>query len=134
MTAVFEIVPTEKNNSAVQTGFASGKLADLSVESCLPADSVRKQLHYICDFRFSQFNEINKCQRFSAAVVMFGSKLRASPYTRNVEWNDIISIANSAADVNDIQQKEFINLVEKAKGLYIKSRKKKKRSKKEEGE
>jgi Ca-activated chloride channel family protein len=134
MTAVFEIVPTEKNNSAIQTGFASGKLADLSVEYSLPGDSVRKQFPYSCDFRFSRFNEIDKCQRFSAAVVMFGSKLRASPYTRNVEWNDIISIANSSADMNDTQQKEFVNLVEKAKGLYIKSKKKKKRSKKEEGE
>ena len=134
MTAIFEIVPTEKNNSAIQTGFASGKLADLSVEYSLPADTVRRQFPYNCDFRFSKFNEIDKCQRFSAAVVMFGSKLRASPYTKNVEWNDIISIANSSADASDIQQKEFISLVEKAKGLYIKSKKKKKRSKKEEGE
>ena len=65
---------------------------------------------------------------------MFGSKLRASPFTKNVEWNDIISIANSSADANDIQQKEFVSIVEKAKGLYLKSKKKKKRSKKEEGE
>ena len=134
MTAIFEIIPTEKNNSAIQTGFASGKLADLNVEYSLPADTVRRQFPYRCDFRFSRFNEIDKCQRFSAAVVMFGSKLRASPYTKNVDWNDIISIANSSADAIDVQQKEFISLVEKAKGLYIKSKKKKKKSKKEEGE
>lgn len=133
MTAVFEIVPTEKNNSAIQTGFATGKLADLNVEYSLPGDSVRKQFPYSCDFRFSNFNEIDRCQRFSAAVVMLGSKLRGSPYTKNVEWSDIISIANSSADVNDTQQKEFISIVEKAKGLYTKSKKKKK-SKKEDGE
>jgi len=134
MTAVFEIIPTEKNNSAIQTGLASGKLADLNVEYSLPADTIRRQFPYSCDFRFSRFNEIDKCQRFSAAVAMFGSKLRGSPFTKNVEWNDIISIANSSADANDIQQKEFVSIVEKAKGLYLKSKKKKKRSKKEEGE
>jgi Ca-activated chloride channel family protein len=134
MTAVFEIIPTEKNNSAIQTGLASGNLANLNVEYSLPADTVRRQFPYSSDFRFSRFNEIDKCQRFSAAVAMFGSKLRGSPFTKNVEWNDIVSIANSSADANDIQQKEFVSIVEKAKGLYIKSKKKKKRSKKEEGE
>jgi len=134
MTAVFEIIPTEKNNSAIQTGLASGNLADLNVEYSLPADTIRRLFPYGCDFRFSRFKEIDKCQRFSAAVAMFGSKLRASPFTKNVEWNDIISMANSSADANDIQQKEFVSIVEKAKGLYIKSKKKKKRSKKEEGE
>jgi Ca-activated chloride channel family protein len=133
MTAVFEVVPTEKNTSTIENGGeASGKLANLSIEYSLPGDSLRKQFPQDCDFRYSFFNEIDRCQRFSTAVVMFGSKLRSSAYLKNAEWNDIISIAKNSADVNDIQQKEFVNLVEKAKSIYSKSKRKKKGKKEEE--
>jgi len=133
MTAVFEIVPTEKNISTIEKGGeASGKLANLNIEFSLPGDTVRNQFLYDCDFRYSFFNEIDRCQRFSTAIVMFGSKLRSSSYLKNVEWNDIISIAKNSADVSNVQQKEFISLVEKAKSLYSKTKKKKKDKKEEE--
>jgi Ca-activated chloride channel family protein len=133
MTAVFEIVPTEKNISTIEKGGeATGKLANLNIEYSLPGDTIRKQFLYDCDFRYSFFNEIDKCQRFSAAVVMFGAKLRSSPYIKNAEWSDIVSIAKNSVDANNVQQKEFISLVEKAKSLYSKTKKKKKNKKEEE--
>lgn len=133
MTAVFEITPTEKNISTIEKGGeAGGKIAGLNIEYSLPGDTLRRQFPYDCDFRYFFFNELDKCQRFSTAVIMFGSKLRSSPYLKNADWSDVITVAKASADMNDTQQKEFITLVEKAKILYTKTKKRKK-NKKEAG-
>ena len=44
---------------------------------------------------------------------------------KNINWNDIISIASQSAQPGNLPQQEFINLVQQAKILYTKKRKKK---------
>jgi Ca-activated chloride channel family protein len=132
MTAVFEVVPSEENLEAIEKGFVQDKLCNLDIEYSLPGDTIRKNFLNTCPFSYSLFNETDKCQRFSTAVVMFGSKLRNSPYTKNADWNDILSVANASADMSDAQQKEFISLVEKAKYIYTREKKKKRKSKTED--
>jgi Ca-activated chloride channel family protein len=55
---------------------------------------------------------------------MFGSLLRNSKHVKDVSWNDVLNIAKPAADLNSYSQKEFLELVEMAKKLYGKKRKK----------
>ena len=137
MTAMFEIKPSDKNLQIIEagvlpTGSLTNIVADIKVEYSLPNDTLRQYYSYASDFSFSKFNEMDRCQQFSTAVVMFGAKLRSSTYVKDAEWNDVLSIANLSADMNDLQQKEFVSLVQKAKSLYSKSKKKKRRSKKEQ--
>ena len=137
MTAMFEIVPTEKNIKIIESGILppgrlTNVIAEMKVEYNLPNDTTRQTYAYGSDFSFSKFNEIDRCQKFSAAVVMFGAKLRSSSYVKDAQWSDVLSLANLSADMNDPQQKEFVNLVQKAKNMYSKSKKKKRKSKKEE--
>ena len=58
---------------------------------------------------------------------MFGSLLRVSSFTSDVDWNDVLLLATASANTNDLLQKEFISLVEQAKVLYSKGKKKKKK-------
>lgn len=137
MTAMFEIIPTDKNLDIIElgtisTGSLNNILANIKVEYSLPNDTTRQYYSYANDFSYSKFNEVSNCQRFSTAVVMFGAKLRSSHYVKNADWNEVLSIANLSADLNDPQQKEFISLVQKAKNIYTKAKKKKRRSKREE--
>jgi hypothetical protein len=43
---------------------------------------------------------------------------------KNSTWNDVMDIAKPAVDMNNFSQKEFLELVELAKKLYGKKRKK----------
>lgn len=125
MIALFEIVPTEINKGAIKDNFTIGKLADINLKYKRPND--QKQMYYstTCRFDFTPFAELEKCYHFSAAVAMFGSLLRNSPFLRNIGWNEIISLAETSIGSDDLLQKEFISLVQQAKLLYTKFKKKK---------
>jgi Ca-activated chloride channel family protein len=124
MMAMFEITPTTLNINATSDNFASGKFADIQLQYRQPNDTVKNNFSFTSNFNYTPFEDMDRCYRFSAAVVMFGSMLRASPFTKNISWNDILLVAQQSSD-NDILQKEFIGLVQQAKTLYSKSKKKK---------
>jgi Ca-activated chloride channel family protein len=91
---------------------------------------VQKRFNYTGNYEFTPFEELDSCYRFSTAVAMFGSLLRASSFTKNISWNDIILIAQQSAGKGDILQNEFVTLVQQAKALYTKGKKKRSGTKK----
>lgn len=64
-----------------------------------------------------------KCYQFASAVVMFGGMLRNSKYFKETSWNSILQLAGSAVDPKNFSQKEFLTIVQQAKGIYGKKRK-----------
>ena len=123
MMAAFEVTPTEINRGAIKDNFTGGKFADINLQYRYPGDTTNYHSSFNSGFRFVPIEQANKCYRFSSAVIMFGSLLRSSPYTKKATWNDILSLATSSFDGNDLLQKEFISLVQKAKILYSKKKK-----------
>ena len=73
---------------------------------------------------FTPFNQLANSHKFASAVIMFGSLLRNSRFVKDITWNDILDIARPVADLKNYSQKEFLELVEQAKKLYGKKRKK----------
>jgi Ca-activated chloride channel family protein len=98
-------------------------IANAVVNYKLPGDSVKRSSTYGVGYSYSPFNELPQCYRFATTVAMFGSLLKESMYSKNVTWNDTVIAANETYDKNDPVQKEFISIIEKAKKIY--SRKKK---------
>jgi Ca-activated chloride channel homolog len=125
MMALFEIVPTEANKHAIDKDLLDGKLAEIKLQYKHPNDEKECKYNYTSKFNFQPFEELDKCYQFSAAVAMFGAVLRGSPFVKNSSWNDVITLAQSASGTNDLLQKEFIALVQQAKTLYSKAKKKK---------
>jgi Ca-activated chloride channel family protein len=126
MIALFEIVPTEINKGAIKDDFTTGKLADLKLKYHLPGHSEQENFCYTSRFDFIPFNELDKCYHFSAAVALFGSLLRSSQFIKNADWDDLISLSESSlGSGNDLLQKEFLSLVQQAKSLYTKTKRKK---------
>jgi Ca-activated chloride channel family protein len=125
MIALFEIVPTEINKGAIKDNFTTGKFADVKLQYKKPNGT--EQLHYntASRFEFIPFNDLAKCYQFSAAVAMFGSLLRNSNFMKNTDWNEVIQLAEFSSGHDDLIQKEFISLVQQARVLYGKGRKKK---------
>lgn len=125
MLAIFEITPTEINKGAIKDDFTTGKLADINLQYQYPNEDKPYTKSYISRFDFIPFAELEKCYHFSAAVAMFGSLLRSSVFIKNIGWNEIITLAQTSSGSNDLLQKEFVTLVQQAKVLYSKVKKKK---------
>jgi len=102
----------------------SGTFADINLRYNLPNDKKEYTYSYPCPFDYTDFDELEKCYKFSAAVAMFGSILRSSPFTKNVSWNELLLLAESSSS-EDLLQKEFITIIQQAKTLYSKVKKKK---------
>jgi Ca-activated chloride channel family protein len=73
---------------------------------------------------FTQFDQLSNAQKFASAVVWFGGLLRASKFMKPNTWNDIVALAKPVVDPGNFSQMEFLSLVEQAKRLYGKKRRK----------
>ncbi|MBC7873743.1 MAG: von Willebrand factor type A domain-containing protein [Ferruginibacter sp.] len=125
MIAMFEIVPTEINKGAIKDNFTTGKFADIRLTYRRPNSTKSYNFDQTCRFDFAPFAELDKSYHFSAAIAMFGSLLRTSPFVKNIGWNEIISLAEASCGRDDLLQKEFITILQQAKTLYLKVKKKK---------
>ncbi|HQV54433.1 MAG TPA: DUF3520 domain-containing protein, partial [Chitinophagaceae bacterium] len=124
MLALFEIVPTEINKGAIKDNFTDGKLAEINLQYQLPGKSKKLEDQYTCSFNYVPFEKLEKTCHFSAAVAMFGSLLRNSPFLKTMGWNEIVAMAQTSCGKDDLLQKEFVELVQQAKTLYTKVKKK----------
>jgi Ca-activated chloride channel homolog len=125
MMAVFEITPVDSNNAGALNK-ASQNYAEIKLQYKLAAGSSVKKFSYDCPFQLMPFADIQPSYRFSTAVIMFGLLLKQSAIAKNINWNDIVTIAAQSSQPNNLPQQEFINLVQHAKILYSKQKRKKK--------
>lgn len=72
---------------------------------------------------FTQFDQLPKEQKFASAVVWFGLLLRHSKYVKQNTWSEVISLAKPCVEGTNYSQMEFLKLVEQARKLYGKKRK-----------
>jgi len=121
LISIFEILL----NKEVTNTSSGNDFAEIRLQYKYPRDSVNRQSRYVSKLNLVPFDQADRSYRFSAAVVMFGSMLRYSPFIKTVTWNDVVLKAISAADMNDVLQKEFVTIVQQAKVLYSKMKKKK---------
>lgn len=119
MMGLFEVVP-EKHDSS-ETG--DEPFAKISLQYRLPNDTTLRYYNHVSRYNFKEFNAMERNYRFSAAVALFGSMLRFSDYTKHMDWNQVHLLATETADPNDLLQKEFTGLVEQAKQIYTKGKK-----------
>lgn len=115
---LFEILPSEKLLNL--TNPVDEHIAFVNINYRLPQDTIRKVSDFNVRCNYKQFSLQPACIRFATSVAMFGSLLKESPYTRKISWNETIMYATEAYDRNDAVQKEFISIIEKAKKIYSK--------------
>ncbi|MEJ7768612.1 MAG: von Willebrand factor type A domain-containing protein [Chitinophagaceae bacterium] len=100
-------------------------LAKITVNYKNPNDTMRLKSSYNCPVNFTEFSDLEKCYQFAGSVVMFASLLKKSKYFKMVTWNDTLYRANESYDAQDPIQKEFLEIIGKAKRIYAKEKRKK---------
>jgi Ca-activated chloride channel family protein len=122
----FEITPTQHAKDLDESRWTSTP-ASFNLRYKITPDTAHVfHLRESPSVQFTPFDSLPACYRFASAVVMFGSLLRKSKFVKDISWNDVFNIAKSSAAKDSYSQQEFISLVQKAKIIYGKKKKKSK--------
>jgi Ca-activated chloride channel family protein len=113
MMAIFEITPVKKDSI---TGV--NNLAEILVQYKEPKTEIIHKQQFNAFYVPVRIEEADSSYRFAASIAMFGMVLRQSKYTNNYLLEDVLSLAKTAVNTNDMHQKEFLGLLEKAIKIY----------------
>ncbi len=119
----FEIIPTAKGLEAAKLGQEQQSVS-YTLQYKEPGNAKKQEMKEKPVLVYTPFEKLTKSYQFASAVVMFGSLLRKSKFIKEASWNDILTMANASADTSNYTQKEFIGIVNQAKQVYSKKRKK----------
>ena len=125
MTAIFEIEPAQtlvpnNPNQNVNSLFATTK-----IHYKLPQKKESLYSNFNSFYNFEPYQTVSKEIKFATAVALFGSILKQSAFTQNAKWEELLKMTEESVDVNNISQKQFLDLVIKAQKLYAPPKKKK---------
>ena len=124
--AVFQIMPAEGMEFTDST---SGNLGMLNLKYTDAGDSLNCQQDISVPITARMNSHPDSCTRFATAVVMYGMKLRESPYLNKASWSDVKNAAEISADKNNYLQNDFLTLVNKTVAIYAPGKIKKGRRK-----
>jgi Ca-activated chloride channel family protein len=126
MMVMLEIKPTNRIASGFQfpnrIPVMKESIAHLNVFYRLPGDTTRRKYSYGVPYNYLEFHDLPQCYRFASAVAMFGTLLKESQYARQMNWNETIIAANESYDHSDPVQRDFVPMIEKAKKIYSKKK------------
>ncbi|HEX2532556.1 MAG TPA: YfbK domain-containing protein, partial [Chitinophagaceae bacterium] len=120
----FEIVPVTG-----APALAPGKIirpATLTLEYKLPGQAQVRTLTEQPELSLTPFTALGKSHQLAAAVILYGSLLRGSRYVtpKEVSWNEVLELARQSVDTANTSQKEFLTMIQQAKAVYSKKKKK----------
>ena len=122
--AIFEIVPASDNLYKVDI-FPKNKLASVELRYSLCNDTAHALFLNSCLANYTDFKDLDKELQFATAVAMFGLKVKQSKYIKNADWLDIQEIALDSYDPKSYLQTEFLQLIDKARNIYVRKKGKK---------
>ncbi len=128
LMAIVEIDPVEMET---QLTILPGSFAKLRMHYQLPGGSKNLLEEFDIPYYFIPFQDLPGYYRFSASVALFGDLLKKSTYTQKATWDELELMAKSSYDPHDVSQSEYLVLIDKAKKIYHKQKKKKKSVKEE---
>ncbi len=109
MMAAFEITPSGNGIEPIAN-------AELSYEFPNKSESFLDKYEVIQNFE--SLDIINSDYRFAVAVIAFGEMLKQSKYYKDYTWGELEKLISKSVDPNNLIQKEFINLFNKARKIY----------------
>ncbi len=119
----FEIVPNTPYNAAQEKEVRNAVAFTLQYKQ--PGSPSMDTISVLPVLTYLPFAKTAKAYQFASAVIMFGSALRKSRYFKEPNWNQMLQIANTSVDKESFSQKEFLTILQEAKIIYGKKRKKK---------
>ncbi|MDB5249316.1 MAG: von Willebrand factor type [Segetibacter sp.] len=122
LLAAFEITPLE-NSISPSASSSEQNIASVQLSYKLAdnVDTVKEV--YESKQNLLPLNKCDSALRFASAIIMFGTLLKQSPYSKEFTWDQLNSLASASANPKNLLHKEFIELISKGKKVYTKKRK-----------
>lgn len=116
-----------KTMDDIQTITARDKqyLGSVSISYKNPGDSIIRNSGYVVPLVYTPYSELPQSYRFATSLSMFTAMLKESEYAKKITWSQVIDSCNKSIDPNNSLQKEFLQIVEKARKIYLRQRKRK---------
>jgi Ca-activated chloride channel family protein len=117
LLALFELVPAEVSVN-------TDTVAEVKISYCLPGQSgqtgqhVAKMISYSCPNKQIPFERAENKLKKTGCIALLGMKLQGSGYVSQISWTDIEKMAKKAFSGNNCVDKEYLELVAKAKKVY----------------
>ena len=111
MTALFELAP-RKDSIAIE------KIAKIKINYRLPGKNAVRSIDYDCPNSPVLFDRADVQLRKAACIALFGMMLKNSAYSGSMSWTDLEKFTRKTFAGNNYIDKEYINLVVKAKSIY----------------
>lgn len=124
LVIAFELEPAYNSETQV----ISSEFATTNLYYKLPFDTSRYEVNEKFSFDPVAFKDLEPIYQFATSVIMFGSVLKHSEFTKNISWGDVLFHAGESANPTDINQSQFTELVYKAKTFYSRSKKNKRKN------
>lgn len=119
LLAVFEINPVDSQ----QTSAINNMICSAELSYKIPGDNKTIKERFNIPQKPIAFENADSCLQFAASVIMFGTYLKQSPFSKQFSWSEMYSLASNVANKNDRLQVEFVELINKAKKLYPEDKK-----------
>ena len=100
ITAIFEISPAKDSATSLQQ-----ILASLELRYKKPGTNDLLRQSFTSYYEGTDIQRADSVYRFAAAVAMFGAVLRKSKYTKDYQLEDVLELAKSGIQKNDLLQK-----------------------------
>ncbi len=119
LLVAFEIVPAVENVEKVKS---QSPLQPCTFNLTYTETATKRKcsLAETPDIRYQKFESTDSMYRFASAVILFGSLLRDSEFTKSVSWNTALELAMQSVDMTNASQKELLGLIQEAKKIYSK--------------
>lgn len=125
LLVLFELTPVR--GSGADSYPTDEPLANISINFRKPAETLRRISEYQVESVFTEFGELPACYRFATSVSMFASLLKQSKFSHQFGWSDVLVLANESLRKGDYFEEEFLTMVSKAKKIYGKMKRRKKK-------
>jgi Ca-activated chloride channel family protein len=114
LLALFELVPRDSIINA-------DTVAEVKISYCLPGQNSGKVISYSCPNKLIPFDKAKSNLKKAACIALFGMKLQESGYVSQISWIDIEKMTKKVFPGNNCIDKEYVELVAKAKKVYKQS-------------
>ncbi|MCU7548667.1 von Willebrand factor type A domain-containing protein [Chitinophagaceae bacterium LB-8] len=115
---VFEIMPVQK------TIMDHLRPVRFTLQYQLPSNHREFEQTEEPEVSFTSWNNVDNSYQFASSVALFGMLLQNSRHAKNASWNDVLDIATQSANATSVSEQEFLTLVQIAKSIYGKKRRK----------
>lgn len=109
--AIFEIIPRTDS-------IASGNIASVGINYCLPGQSQQKKMNYECPNVPAPFEKASASLKRSICIACFGMKLKGDDDVTQLSWVDFDKMTKKVFSSNNYPDSYYISLMTKARRIY----------------